>query len=1146
MGETDLHKYGKKCLVELLKSGIKVNCNSEICNFQSNNACMEVEIENNYVQGKADVAYEDSDGDLIVFEVKVTHPTKECDRNDYIWHEFNANDIIQLFYLYRDNNCQDFILNCCNDHSYIDQFDLLEEFDDEDEYPNCSKIEYPPGKFIIRQRGAGCGKTYDSVKEIINSNKEIYQVFIYLTKMHSAKSVIKNELFNQHKKYIINDNNRNKQYLYKLKYGDNDIKVVIGTVDSFNYKIGNIDNVQTFNIFTGLCQDIINIDKEKNPINYFYGNVDFNNLKTMIVIDEVQDLDLIYINALISIRTKFVNIDYMCIGDKLQSLYNDNNIFNNFKNLLKNENLEIIIDTPVNNVRRFHNFKFLSLLNKGNISCENKHTCNEKLQYDETLVTLDEHCNCQCDFISNCHKTSIKFEHFKLPIISSGCPGKVNQSGICEYGFYHDYSIFNRPINNPNWSKIAEYNKEKLSYKNDNLLTTFFKYPHVYFNDYQIEKINKVIEFEILNRLELLIQCTKQNKLIYTPQDVMIIFPILKNNQFIAILESRLNDFWKEKFLCKDYLKYCSDEDRELFSLPNFIPVEVHKSEIGSSINLDTSINKTRIMSIHSSKGTGRKIVFVFNLQEIILNKFQTRSGELKYESMIHVALTRQKEHLFVGFNIHDDISSRFLDWSGNKKYDKGLQVEKLIDFICHCVDYKEYDPSNKKKWSESLVKMNLDNKDFILNLVNHENQLVDISDHTVRNIVYKFTFLLSISSFTNKCIQQNMQLKNLDKIKIKNIFWLNAESYIKVQSTLGKLYKFYIKWKEYIYNYKNIKQYQNEILKPEIVEKIKLEKKRILNTMEKIKNTHFGNLDLDNQIKYLLASIKSKITSIKMKDIEKNKEQNLFFPVLRFLFFKNYKNAISNILKKKVYNIMALIRHNKLELKYITPLDHVILNYMISSMTKIIPTEITLDKLYYIISVYGNMFIDNGNDNSNIYTNANTNADINICKKTTESMLKHKDKEFELFKKNYLSKSEKSDRYNLSFTCHYNTIMHAIKFVDWFNEKNLIEERKFSQDKKIYRHIKKKYTKINLIFNISFYESSCKNESGIKIIYIPTISKLNIIEVLIRVRLMQYMDIDNIFIISPTLKQPIQMWELNCPDEIFDEMIIYYVKNYY
>ena len=50
------------------------------------------------------------------------------------------------------------------------------------------------------QRGAGCGKTYESIQLLFNDKFTHKDTFIYLTKMHSAKEVIYGELKSQYER----------------------------------------------------------------------------------------------------------------------------------------------------------------------------------------------------------------------------------------------------------------------------------------------------------------------------------------------------------------------------------------------------------------------------------------------------------------------------------------------------------------------------------------------------------------------------------------------------------------------------------------------------------------------------------------------------------------------------------------------------------------------------------------------------------------------------------------------------------------------------------------------------------------------------------------------------------------------------------
>jgi ATP-dependent exoDNAse (exonuclease V) beta subunit len=123
----------------------------------------------------------------------------------------------------------------------------------------------------------------------------------------------------------------------------------------------------------------------------------------------------------------------------------------------------------------------------------------------------------------------------------------------------------------------------------------------------------------------------------------MFIFPILKKNTFAEILYLKLDKFWKERLNSNEKWVY------------------LHKSEPGTTINLKESVNATRIMSIHTSKGTGCEVVFVLGLSEHTLNIFSHKTDNITYNSLLHVAITRQKKAIYVGIeNNNDEICRRF------------------------------------------------------------------------------------------------------------------------------------------------------------------------------------------------------------------------------------------------------------------------------------------------------------------------------------------------------------------------------------------------------------------------------------------------------------------------------------------------------
>lgn len=227
----------------------------------------------------------------------------------------------------------------------------------------------------FNQRGAGCGKTYESIqlmdKDIRFKDKN---TFIFLTKMHSAKEVIFNELKEQSERGVLSnlimddgfdDINRGKQY--KIEYFNSNTKqkckIIIGTIDSFMCAIGNKE-IRDKDYFTAIVKSIrdgkLNTTKS-GSIKYAQQNTQLNK-ECLVIIDEAQDLPPYYIEAIGKImRTTY--IDTYIIGDKLQSIQNEHNIHT----FIEKEDLptiKIIRDKGINHVMRFHNTKFIDFVNK--------------------------------------------------------------------------------------------------------------------------------------------------------------------------------------------------------------------------------------------------------------------------------------------------------------------------------------------------------------------------------------------------------------------------------------------------------------------------------------------------------------------------------------------------------------------------------------------------------------------------------------------------------------------------------------------------------------------------------------------------------------------------------------------------------------
>ena len=572
------------------------------------------------------------------------------------------------------------------------------------------------------QRGAGCGKTYESI-QLLNKNETFKdkKIFIYLTKMHSAKEVIYNELIEQYKRGVLDnieiediEDDHKSGNQYKLSYFDKITNttciIIIGTIDSFMYAIGN-KKIRHNDYFAGIVESIKNgyvSTKKDGSIKYSSDNIKLNK-NCLIIIDEAQDLGPEYIKAVCSIMRN-TYIDAYIIGDKLQSIWGEHNIhtfleYNDLPNIIIERN------TGINHVMRFHNIQFQ-------------------------------------DFVNNI----IDFKKYNLPQIEKICNIKN-----CKYK--HENEI--KPYNTFNIETIYADDTDELKVEKS------------------VEKIISYMENEI-------------NSYNYLPNNFMFIFPILSRNYLANRLESRLQDFWIKKFNNKDYQdnvlannKYWKDKIDENY----YKYVYLHKSDEGKSINLKESENATRILSIHASKGNGCEVVFLFGLTEYALKMFSKDKCNLVYDSLLHVALTRQKKSLYIGIEYNgDDIYNKLNKFDIEKDIDIKPRIEdieinnkyqRIIDYSINTKDiFEKIDDQYIKPYNfESVIPDIEDNKNII-----------EWGHHIIR--YYVFIYYIKLNIYNNEIINSN---NNINPVK-QFIAVLNKISTLCISSYLHKDYYKYIK----------------------------------------------------------------------------------------------------------------------------------------------------------------------------------------------------------------------------------------------------------------------------------------------------------------------------------------------------------------
>ena len=505
----------------------------------------------------------------------------------------------------------------------------------------------------VHQQGAGNGKTYGIWKSITeNTDRKTY---IIVTKQHSAKTVIYEELNNQTKRFetsegreayhienMTSDSKENTEKHYVIKYTHKQSKrectVIIGTIDSFFYNLSH-SNATGSKFFEGIVENM----KENGATKINNGYMNFGgqsiqlSKESEIWIDEVQDLPENYLHAMIKLMYEtqcYMNV----VGDKLQSLeFKDNFLTGIVEGGLPNINIEK--KDAVNKNRRI---KVTNMNDK----------INEIIHFDE-------------------------FNYNGIPLPKIECDEDIQKN----------------------------MNKEPI---------TCIDTPIIYNNDTDDNKINNYCD----KIMEKYIYEVENNN--YSPNDFLIIFPIMKNNIIASELQSKIQDYWLKKEESNDkYIQY----------------VHLHKHTEGSVINTKDSINSTRIMSIRSSKGDGRKVTFILGVTEASLKIVSNKEKGLVYESYLHVALTRAKNQIYFGLvKNNDDIHQRFRK-AGYVEYLPNVNNKVYLDKICELVNKDE------------LIKLFNENDIYMIEKEKNikQTETVDWGYHCIKYQTYYFQVILNI-----------------------------------------------------------------------------------------------------------------------------------------------------------------------------------------------------------------------------------------------------------------------------------------------------------------------------------------------------------------------------------------------------------------
>ena len=677
-------------------------------------------------------------------------------------------------------------------------------------------------KLFIKQQGAGNGKTWGIINIIGREDFSHYKKFIYVTKQHSARNIIKEEFTNQQLQLNISNVNYkevNKKYI--IEYTNNkdvECSIIIATIDSFMYAVGS-KTENSYDMFEGIVNSIKKDHIEtdiKGTIKFATINPKLNS-ETLYIVDETQDLSQMYAEAIVKIM-EHTHIDVYVVGDKLQSISNEINAFNYFI-----EYPNAILEEPINICRRFNH---------------------------PVLV----------DFVNY----MIPFNKYNLLPIT---PWKISKN-----------------IENPLKCLLQKgKDNENINDKVDELMYYFKK---------EVEENN------------------------YLPENFLIVTPRVNINPLANALDIAINNFWIEYF---ENHKFPEHEYWKDYSVDNYYRYSIfHKSEEGTSINLDESKYSTRIVSIHSSKGDGREVVFVIGLSEFNIKLFSGLKECLKYDSLLHVAITRMKQSLYIT-HTSDDIGNKIKDFQDKTGQD--IIVDEF--YIEKIISSRDIIDINGEKINNLIPEL-------IFTNTSDSKEIIDMSHHNIR---YGIMCIKIFQIIENETCEHYPQIKAIIikacKTKIKeNKTWKDYNTdLLLLQGTKENNYKDQIitipilKIAGYEYNeyYKIIKEYikyiQDTILHKTLCPLEQIILYYMINIIQKGSYTNITMIELYNIIDTYKKAYKISMIGhdncLCKKHFKDHNNKNSFTDYLLSHYEKmNKLNNITQLLIKKYPNTSWNIEH--------------------------------------------------------------------------------------------------------------------------------------------------------------------------------------------------------------------------------------------
>jgi len=274
------------------------------------------------------------------------------------------------------------------------------------------------------------------------------------------------------------------------------------------------------------------------------------------------------------------------------------------------------------------------------------------------------------------------------------------------------------------------------------------------------------------------------------PEDFLFVTPFTSKNPLMESLQLAINMVWKD--LMENDTAYIESVKSIHPYWKSVDPSEYtryaifHKSQEMGSINLSESEHATRMVSIHSAKGDGRKVVFVIGVTQGALQVFSQVAGNLIYDSLLHVALTRQKEVLYFRMEENgDDIQQRISKSAvevcarSNTEFDfaKGtIKLSKISSDVLHFSFDELYETMIYRHELPRLPPLS------------EEKLLIDMGDHNIRYASMFMNIIVHICNHAHSDTKKQLYaiLGNLKAERIKPV--TEWKEYIRILFNNSKL----------------------------------------------------------------------------------------------------------------------------------------------------------------------------------------------------------------------------------------------------------------------------------------------------------------------------------------------------------------------